>query len=527
MKTKMHLLIIIILQLSILNISELKSQPTDSIAFNQNKINNKTRMLFPRPFAIAIDDLGWNIGNNDGYGLKNGPYRIGLNRAMGIDNYKVLVEIASQIPVRLQALFVLGEMDRENVLAKYPTTNPLGKDWDNSQNVSDEQLRIMEYVVQNAAYIEFGMHGVLHEYWEVPGKRSRAEWYNIDDNRPWPTNIILDHITCYKEIMGQYGINKENGHSFPESFVPCAYAFHWNPNGDVSTSSLLNKEGVKYINTLFQEVSELNPPTEPNGGGIDHGAITVNRINYGNDWFALSSLPTVPIEEQESDIIETHWSNWLAQDAFLQNETNKKWVNYYNMVQKQGDRYVARNTAQFYSQWFYKKYTTIEEQELGTVIINNTNMPQDIYDYQLLGNMILKIPLSKNKHISKAIIDGDNIAGYYEENGFGIIVLPILENKTYTFNYSIGNTYPNAFIWYDGTYNVYSFSTDGNITTVNIRFYGKQDMKIVGVSNPKNITIDNQYITLINKNYNIEKKTLILTLSAHDIQGESGEIRMW
>jgi len=527
MKSTLRILIVIVLQISLLNTNELQSQSADSVAFNQNNINNETRILFPRPFAFAIDDLGWNIGNNDGYGLNNGPYRIGLNRAMGIDDYKAIVEIASQIPVRLQALFVLGEMDRENVLAKYPTTNPLGKDWDNSKNVSDEQLRIMEYVMQNAAYIEFGMHGVLHEYWEVSGKRSRAEWYNIDDNKPWPINIMQDHITCYKEIMGQYGINKENGHSFPESFVPCAYAYHWNPDGEVSTSSLLNKEGVKFINTLFQEVSELNPPTGSNGGGLDHGTIAINRINYGNDWFALSSLPTTPIEEQESDIIETHWSNWLAQDAFLQEATNKKWIDYYNMVQQQKDRFVARNTEQFYSQWLYKKYTTVNEKVVGKVIINNSKMPQKIYDNNLLGNMILKVILPKGSHISEAKIDGDNIPGYYEDNGYGIIVLPKLNNKTYTLNYSIGNTYPNAFIWYDGTYNVYSFSTNSSSTTINIRLYGKQDIKIVGISKPENIVIDNKNILLNKHYYNFEDKTLTLTLTAHDIQGESGEIKVW
>jgi len=527
MKNKTNLLYTLLLLLIIVTPNILQSQSTISKDHLQNQNKETSGIIFPRPFAFAIDDLGWNIGNNDGWGENNGPYRIGINRNMGIRDYRALVNIANKIPVRLQTLFIMGEMDRENVLAKYPTTNPLGDKWDNSENVCDEQLEIMEYVVQNAAYIEFGIHGVLHEYWEVPGKRSRAEWYNIDEDKPWPTNIILDHITCFKEIMGQYGITKENGHSFPESFVPCAYAYHWNPDGDVSTSSILNKEGVKFINTLFQEVSELNPPSEPNGGGIDHGTIAVNRINYGNDWFALSSLPTTPIEDQKSDIIESHWSNWLAQDEFLQEATNQKWVNYYNMVQQQEDRFVTRNTEQFYSQWFYKKYTTVSETKYGKVIIDNSKMPMDVYDNNLLGNMILKVYLPEGKHISKATIDGNNIAGYYEDDNYGILVLPLLNNKKHTLDYSIGNNKISTHIWYDGTYNVYSFSSNNKKTIVNIRLYGTQDIKIVGINEPHNVSISNPNIKQINKQYDTKDKTLTLTLSALDMQGESGEIKIW
>ena len=116
--------------------------------------------------------------------------------------------------------------------------------------------------------------------------------------------------------------------------MPCAYGYYWNPEGDYSTGKVMAKAGVKYVNTLFDYIRELNPPAEPNGGGFDNGVLVVNRINYGNDWYKLSSLPTVDLDKQESDIIESHWSNWLAQDKFLQEQTNQEWMDYYKMVQK-------------------------------------------------------------------------------------------------------------------------------------------------------------------------------------------------
>jgi len=485
-----------------------------------------SKIIFPRPFAIAIDDLGWNIGDNDGYDDLQGPYRIGIERKMDINDYKCLVSVAKELNIRLQALFIMGEMDRKNVLKKYPTTNPSGVNWDNSINVNKEQLEIMEFVKQNSAYLEFGLHGVLHEYWTEENKRSRAEWYNTDDNHPWPEEEIDKHISCFKEILRQYGLSEADGHSFPESFVPCAYSYHWNPEGEFSTGVALSKEGVKYANTLFQEVSELKPPEGPNDGGIDHGLLVINRINYGNDWFAYSALPTVPINEQESDIIETHWSNWLAQDDFLQSETNKKWIEYFRIVQQQDDRYIAKNTEQFYSQWLYKKYAAVTDHGNGKVIIDNSKMPTLVYENNLLGNMVLKVKLNEDEHISSASLGDSEIASYFEDQGFGFIYLPPLEQKEYKLDYIIGKEIMPDCVLNDGTYNVYSFKSAKKKTFIKLRVYGKQKIKIRTTRIPVKINISNKNVQVLQQDYNKEQKLLILELDAHDIQGETTKIEL-
>ena len=499
------------------------------LSFGQDSLEtlnskNNSSIIFPRPFAFAIDDLGWNIGNDEGYGDNQGPYRIGVDRKMDINDYKCMVAVAEEVGVRLQALFVMGEMDRENVLAKCRGSNRFGNAWDNSANVNDGQIEIMDYVKNNAAYLEFGLHGLMHEYWTEPEKRTRAEWYDVDNNTPRSTEIMQDHIHCFKEIMAQYGITKQNGHSFPESFVPCAYAYHWNPEGEVSTGLLMNKEGVKYVNTLFSEIPELNPPSEPNGGGIDHGVLVLNRVNYGNDWFALSALPTTPIAQQESDVIEAHWSNWLAQDDFLQEETNSKWIAYYRMVQEQENRYMAKNTEQFYAQWLYKKYTVVTEDKTGTVVIDNTTMPDEMYQHELLGNLVLKVKLIEGQHVSNAKINGNNMAAYFEEGGYGIIYLPELEQKKYVLEYKTGLDMPETFIWHDGTFNVYSFDPDDEETRTQIRLYGKQNLTFFGIHNPDEIKITNPNIILLANEYDNKSQKLTLTLSAKDMQGETSEI---
>ncbi len=486
----------------------------------------KEEIIFPRPFAFAIDDFGWIIGNDHGYGDHQGPFRIGIDRKMDVSNYKSVVKVAETKRIRLMGLFILGEMDRLNILGKYPTTNPDGKNWNNSKNISEEQIEVMNYVKQNTASLEFGLHGILHEYWPTVNERKRGEWYNLDDDHPWPEEIMEDHVKCFKEIMAQYGLTKEAGHSFPESFVACAYGYYWNPDGKYSTGSVLSPAGVKYANTMFQEVSELNPPKEPNGGGFDHGLLVVNRNIYGNLWHAYTSLPTVPISEQESDIVESHWTNWLAPDDSRQEETSQRWIDYLTMVQQQRDRYLAKNTQQFYSQWLYKKYTDVEEKTDGVVEIDNTKMPETAYRKDFLAGMVLKVALAQGQHLSAASIDNKEIASYFEDEGYGFLYLPVLEQKKYTLRYSIGAAKMPLYVYNDETYNVYSFSHDEDKVTVNVRLYGTQVVKIVGESLPQKIEITNPNVTLLDESYDKESKTLFLNLKAHDIIGETTPIEL-
>ncbi|MGE4288707.1 MAG: hypothetical protein AB7E36_08470 [Salinivirgaceae bacterium] len=492
---------------------------------NEQRVTTQNAgIIFPRPFAFAIDDLGWNIGNNSGDVDEVGPYRIGLDRKMDIKDYKAIVEVCKAVGVRVQGLFVLSEMDRENILAKFPTTTWQGANWDNSANVCPEQVEIMKYVQENAAHLEFGLHGLGHEYW-LNGQLKRAEWYNKVDNYPWPEEIMKEHIQCFKKIMAQYGLSEENGHSFPESFVPCSYAYYWNPQGKYSTGKIMSEAGVKYANTLFEEISELNPPKGNNGGGFDNGIVVVNRITYGNEWFELSKLPTVDLELQESDMIESHWSNWLAQDDFMQEETNKKWIEYYKMVQSNRERYAAKNSEQFYSQWLYKKYTMVSEREMGTVEIDNRNMPDEYYQYKLLNNMVLKLKLAEGFHVSMATLNDKPIASYYEEAGYGFIYLPMLNKERYVLKYSLAATQMPFAVINHGTYNVYSVEEFSHKTLVSVKIYGNQRVYIKCKS-PKSVSINNKDIKLLGENYDVSQRLLRLDIRATNIQGNSGIINL-
>ena len=484
-------------------------------------------IIFPRAFSIAIDDMGWNNGSD--LSANQGPWRDGVNKHMTINDYMAVVNVGKSVGVRIQGLFVMCEMDRQNICAKYPTTTMYGKDWDNSANVTDEQIDIMNYVRDNSANLEFGMHGVGHEYWPAEKQRARAEWFNITGKQPWPEDSLRKHIKCFQQIMAQYGLTPENGHSFPESFVPGMYAYYWNPEGNYSLGSILNEAGVKYANASLQwakdNTGQSTIPAGNNAGGFDHTILLVNRTNYGNSWDQFASLPSTSINNQYNDIIESHWPNWQSANSANQASVTQNWINYYKSVQQKPDRYIAKNTEQLYSQWLYNKYTSVKEDVKGTVTINNTAMPDQAYVNNLPGNMVLKVKIETGSHISSALLDSTTIASYFEDEGYAFMYLPPLQKKSYTLKYIISENVMPEYIFNSGTYNVYKTTISDTTYQFDIKMYGTQVVKIK-TSNPKNITTSNPNLQIISNTYDSENGMLLLELKGRNMQGERGIISL-
>ncbi|MBT1689556.1 hypothetical protein [Dawidia soli] len=481
------------------------------------------KITFPRAFAFAVDDLGWMDGADLSEKPVPGPYRTGVKRRFELSDYQYMIDVGKAVGSRIQCLFILSEMDRTNLLARFPTTTYLREQWDNSHRVSEAQEVIMRFVREQSAYMEFGLHGTGHEYWAPGQPQKRAEWYNLADKEPWPEVSLREHIQCFKDILAQYGITPENGHSFPESFVPCAYSYFWNPTGSYSLGKLLSEAGVKYANTDFSEIPELNPPTEPNGGGFDFNTHVINRINYGNVWYELSSLPKVPLAEQKTDIIESHWPNWLAQDDPLQPAVTARWIEYYKAAQRLPDRYIAKNTEQLHAQWLYNKHTVVTEPTPGVVTLDNTAMPEKAYTFKGLGNLVLKLRLAPGEHIASADLNGTPLAVAFEDEGYGFLYLPPLERQVYTLRYAVGNERPPVHVYNDGTYNVYRVELSGQGLSATLRIYGEQDVK---VRCPKPVLVQSMArgLTVLHHRYDESSGYLHMAVKASDMQGCTGSV---
>ncbi len=478
-------------------------------------------ILFPSPFALAIDDLGWMSGGSQGE--ENGPWRLGLKRDLERSDYQALVDIAKGSGIRLQGLFIMAEMDRTNACAKVPSSTRYGSNWDNSHNVGDEQLRIMDLVKEEAAWLEFGLHGVGHEFW-VDGIRQRAEYYNLEQNHPWPEKDIREHLDLFVEIMGQYGLTPANGHSFPESFVPCAYSYFWNPDGDpYSLGQVLNEYGVRFANTLFSYIPELNPP-DATSGDFDNGVLVIDRYNHGNHWFESASLPKDPIDAFETDIIEAHFANLLATDDFLQANLNDKWIRFFKEVQSKPDKYLAKNTEQFYSQWVLKRFASISSNGVNQLSIDTRNVPEWAFQNGFITNMVLKIAVRDDEVISKATLNGKPIPATAIDEGYAMMYLPPMEAGVHTFEMATGSEWQQAMVINDGTYNVYRLSQEEDVLHYDIRVYGTQEIKINLAEEPGAISSSNPNLSVQSWNYHAENKLLHVELSARNFQGETGRL---
>ncbi len=452
----------------------------------------------PKPMAIDIDDLGWK----QGWDLHDsgGPYRLGLprGRVMSLPDYEVLVYISKAVGVRLKCLFIMSEFDRSNLCARYPTTNEKGGAWDNSALVSDSDFAVMNYVKENAAHIEFGLHGVRHEFWDAhTHASSRAEW--ADNGKKRPHDVLWGHLECFKKLIDQYGMD------FPQSVRTAAANYYYNPTDPEDTGALMSAWGVKYATLPDREYV------------TDHGLMVLLRSG-GIAWDAVGSTPnTYP----QTEFMTSHWTNFVTLDPARDHEARDKWIAWFNKVKDDPDRYTAKNTAQLHSQFLYRKFSQISATG-NTVLVDNRQMPDWAYGLELLGNLVLKHKLRDGEHISSASLNGRDIACYYEERGYAYIVLPRLEKKQYTLTVTTGTTEMPTYVWNDGTYNVEDFQGGTDHAVVGLEMYGTQQVKVKLRFEPREVTSSNTDLEI--KEWRYEAPFLIMLIRGRNIQGQRGTI---
>ncbi len=69
--------------------------------------------VIPMPLQIVIDDVGWRRGRDDsGHG---GPFRTGMDRLHGAEDYLAIAELGRALNMRPQAAMIMGEWDRESL----------------------------------------------------------------------------------------------------------------------------------------------------------------------------------------------------------------------------------------------------------------------------------------------------------------------------------------------------------------------------------------------------------------------------
>jgi hypothetical protein len=413
---------------------------------------------------------------------------------------------------------MVAYFDKKNICAKYPTTTKFGGNWDNTNNFNIQD-DIMQYIKKNSAHIEYGLHGVDHRmFWDThlapdgfggPNKelfKHHGEWYDVGGVKPWNSAAIEEHIHAFDEISKQYGF------SFPRSMVPPHHAYYYNPKSTESTAALLAKWGLKYVTTDFYKIAELLPRE-----GINHGVLLTHR-DFGE--LPHDAIGLTPKNLVDTTSFMTHFANFYAKYPNDNITVADKWIKWFNInVKDNPHRYVPKNNAQLNSQWLYHKYSTICVVH-DAIMIDNSKMPDEVYKHGLIGNLVLKVALPEDQHVSFADIDGGYIAGYYEDRGYGHIILPILDKSIHNLHFTLGSNYMPKYLLHEGTYNVFSFKSIENKCVIELEMFGTQRLKIKTMFEAKNVISSNPNVLVQSYDYNLKECLLVVCLEASDIQGD-------
>jgi hypothetical protein len=522
-----------------------------------------SQFKIPRPIMLAIDDVGWpQVGPVDHI------------RNTVLEDYEVIKRIGEAVGHRILPLFIMGYFDPNCIIDECGETVKPDSFTCSTQNSYKDKIN---YVKDNAAYIEFGMHGNLHgAFWDTnyDGKKESFcdEFYQIDkelvpycnDNvspgHPWPSQQVDDHIECFERLISQFDI------PFPKSFVAPSHGYYWNPNDPNSTGAKLSAKGIKYVNNDFSIIDGLRTEDSwgpkdlymQEGGELDHGLLLLRRpivtecpcYKYE---CKLTTYPAWPFV-----FFETHWTNWLNPDPNKNMGSPGEWyIFWFKNINNRDDRYLPKNTSQCYSQWLYRKYAKVTETSPGTVEINNIwqtpddandekkaydeRMKDAAYNNNLLSNLLIKRPLN-GQHILSASIYGNNddgaqIVAYYEDDyGYGYLIIGHkteqmgkLKQDVYTLNYELGPTYMPAYVDIGkNTYNIFSFESDSNQCRINLKLemYGTQEVrtKLPFEPNVYNITSSDPDLYVFYPDWDPNINILSMKIRGKNIQGEVGTI---
>ena len=507
-------------------------------------------LKIPFPLTISMDDAGWQGGsilNKD----TGGPYRMGMDRDPTLDDYQTLVTIAQQSGTRLQTLWVLSELDRNQICAKPQYNLPLapnditefGLQWDNSKYINDGNLILMEYVRKQSAWLELGLHAVRHEHWPHAGAAGElSEFGRPDSSQTWGFKAYINVLDCFTELLRQY--YDEETCSFPRSFIAPGHKYYYDQSDlNHSTGAAVSSYGVKYT-------QRFNKPDH-----FDGSLYSTNRradFTYV-DWDQYGGLPR-DYHEPEKAYLNTHPPNMFDPSKI------STWVDWLTGINQLSGRYLPKNTVQTYSQILYSKHATVTHRTYhytntntdassivgqGSLTIDTTKIPQEAYQHEILGTLCLKLESNTTittkkqvHHLASVSIDyGAQVMAYWRDEVDQDYILignphqPMgrLEPNVYQVNYttSYAKILENVVVlekpW---TYEVVSLIIDQHQAQLTVEMYGRQTIKL-RLANliPTQVkSQNNQNLRLEHWEWDATAKELIMDLTGKDMQGETGTI---
>jgi hypothetical protein len=313
-------------------------------------MNDTIKIFIPMPIQVVIDDVGWWSGEDGS--KRQEPYRTGINRKHVPADYQSIADLGHALGIRPQAAIILCEWDKENILRQLPTSTWMGENWDNSKWVGPWMDEAAELIRNNQTNLELSVHGIGHEYWEG-GAFTRAEWTD-SNGQMRPEDQIELHLEYFQKIMEQHKLGP-----FPESFVPAAFRHSFGPSEgrEISLAEILEKRGIKYINTPFSSIYNRERIQFKNFG-FDSEVMTIDR---GNDEFPWLTFPADPSAVLSGPTCGMHWPNLLHPDPERNSEVVQRWISYLEPYNDMQDMMLAPDSEYFQHQLAHNSLTHVQK----------------------------------------------------------------------------------------------------------------------------------------------------------------------
>lgn len=371
-----------------------------------------SQLRIPRAVQLVIDDGGMReglraVGPEDRFGIP-------LARNLEAEDYRTLARIARRADTCIQLAMILCYWDKANVCARYPTTQWMGADWDNSGVAGSWIDEAAAVFADNPDRLEFVMHGVGHDYW-TDGQPHIGEWCDRDSGEPWPYDALQGHIDCFRAILRQTGLRQALAYEAPRSFVPCYFQYCLRDGDSRSTGYLMAQNGVRYASTPFHGGLHTRDGDRPQADGVfDSGVLLLERDNTEVKW---NDIATVPPRLPRTSICGMHWGNFLAHDSSGNDEVADRWVEYLEGIDAEPGLMLARSTPHCWSQYVAHRWGRIEAN--GSMArIDLSGVPEEARRGNYLGCVTVEWPLPAGLHLCE--VRGDAFEAAYGEEKHGL-----------------------------------------------------------------------------------------------------------
>ncbi|NOX34045.1 MAG: hypothetical protein GXP56_09960 [Deltaproteobacteria bacterium] len=370
------------------------------------------KISIPMPLIISIEDVGWWHGK-DGSRF-NQPYRTGMERDHVPEDYAALAALGQGLDMKIISGFVLCEWDKENILRKVPSSTWMGDRWIVSQKNQDRKEKAAWIIKKQKKYIEFGIHGVGHEFWSG-GRMHRTEFH---DHACCMRNKgeIRKHLDYFFKLMDQYKFEFK-----PRTFIPPALKHSFGNNG---FQKILEEFGIKYVTMVFGKARLFSRPQNDNIAW-ENNILLVERCESDVKWNHVAASPQFGFNRP---VMALHWANILHADPKKNLVVVNKWIQYIKENGRKKGILVSRDTKSCFTQYLHKTLSKIEN-------INGETAVDVSWMHKIPGNLVgksifLKIKLPPGTSLK---IYGASIQNSRPPFETGFLKLDILNRKNKIF----------------------------------------------------------------------------------------------